>query len=89
MYGQVYEGETVEGKVVDNTFPTLEQVNKNALKKLNDLIEDASSEERPGLIESLAKYNASIRNNDVFTKETEEERRAKEKSNIVEGLLKR
>lgn len=89
MYDHVYEGETVEGKVVDNTFPTLEQVNKNALKKLNDLIEAASSEEIPGLIESLAKYNASIRNNDVFTKETEEERKAKEKSNIVEGLLKK
>ncbi len=89
MYDHVYEGETVEGKVVDNTFPTLEQVNKNALKKLNELIENASSEDIPGLIESLAKYNASIRNNDVFTKETEEERKAKEKSNIVEGLLKK
>ena len=85
----MYEGEVVDGKVVDNTFPTLEQVNKNALKKLNDLIEEASSEDIPGLIESLAKYNASIRNNDVFTKETEEERRAKEKSNIVEGILKK
>lgn len=89
MYDNVYEGETVEGEVVDNTFPTLEQVNKNALKKLNDLIEAASSDEIPGLIESLAKYNASIRNNDVFTKETEEEKRAKEKTNIVEGLLKK
>ena len=89
MYDHVYEGETVDGEVVDNTFPTLEQVNKNALKKLNELIENASSEDIPGLIESLAKYNASIRNNDVFTKETEEERKAREKSNIVEGLLKK
>ncbi len=85
----MYEGEVVGAEKVNNTFPTLEQVNKNALKKLNDLIEAASSDEIPGLIESLAKYNASIRNNDVFTKETEEERKAKEKSNIVEGLLKK
>lgn len=85
----MYEGEVVDGEVVDNTFPTLEQVNKNALKKLNELIENASSEDIPGLIESLAKYNASIRNNDVFTKETEEEKRAKEKTNIVEGILKK
>lgn len=85
----MYEGEVVGAEKVNNTFPTLEQVNKNALKKLNDLIEAASSDEIPGLIESLAKYNASIRNNDVFTKETEEERKAKEKSTIVEGLLKK
>ena len=85
----MYEGEVVGGEVVDNTFPTLEQVNKNALKKLNELIENASSEDIPGLIESLAKYNASIRNNDVFTKETEEEKRTKEKTNIVEGILKK
>lgn len=85
----MYEGEVVGAEVVDNTFPTLEQVNKNALKKLNELIENASSEDIPGLIESLAKYNASIRNNDVFTKETEEEKRAKEKTNIVEGILKK
>lgn len=85
----MYEGEVVGAEKVDNTFPTLEQVNNNALKRLNDLILEADSEAIPPLIEALAKYNASIRNNTVFTKETEEERKAKEKSNIVEGLLKK
>lgn len=85
----MYEGEIVGGEVADNAFPSLEQVNKNALKKLNDLILESSPSDAPALIEALAKYNASVRNNTVFTKETEEERKAKEKSNIVEGLLKK
>ena len=85
----MYEGEVVGGEVVDDTFPTLEQVNKNALKKLNDLILESSPSDAPALIEALAKYNASVRNNTVFSKETDEEKRAREKSNIVEGLLKK
>lgn len=85
----MYEGEIIDGKVVDDTFPTLEQVNKNALKKLNDLILESSPSDAPALIEALAKYNASVRNNTVFTKESDEEKRAREKSNIVEGLLKK
>ena len=85
----MYEGDVIDGKVADNAFPTLEQVNKNALKKLNDLILESSPSDAPALIEALAKYNASVRNNTVFTKETEEEKKAKEKTNIVEGLLKK
>ena len=85
----MYEGEVVGGEVADNTFPTLEQVNKNALKKLNDLILESSPSDAPALIEALAKYNASVRNNTVFSKETDEERKAREKSSIVEGLLKK
>lgn len=85
----MYEGEVVGAEKVDNTFPTLEQVNNNALKKLNDLILQADGADIPPLIEALAKYNASIRNNTVFTKETEEEKKAKEKTSIVEGILKK
>lgn len=85
----MYEGEVVGAEKVDNTFPTLEQVNNNALKKLNDLILQADGADIPPLIEALAKYNASIRNNTVFSKETDEERKAKEKTSIVEGLLKK
>lgn len=85
----MYEGEIVGGEAADNAFPSLEQVNKNALKKLNDLILESSPSDAPALIEALAKYNASVRNNTVFTKETDEERKAREKSSIVEGLLKK
>ena len=85
----MYEGEVIGGEAADNAFPSLEQVNKNALKKLNDLILESSPSDAPALIEALAKYNASVRNNTVFTKETDEERKAREKTNIVEGLLKK
>lgn len=85
----MYEGEIVNGEAADNAFPTLEQVNKNALKKLNDLILESSPSDAPALIEALAKYNASVRNNTVFTKETDEEKRAREKSSIVEGILRK
>ena len=85
----MYEGEIVGGEAADNAFPTLEQVNKNALKKLNDLILESNPSDAPALIEALAKYNASVRNNTVFTKETGEEKAAKERSSIVEGILKR
>ena len=85
----MYEGEIIGGEAADNAFPSLEQVNKNALKKLNDLILESSPSDAPALIEALAKYNASVRNNTVFTKETDEERKAREKSSIVEGLLKK
>ena len=83
------EGEVVERETADNNFPSLEQVNNNALKKLNDLILASSPSDAPALIEALAKYNTSIRNNTVFSpKETEEEKQSREKTALVEGLLK-
>lgn len=83
------EGEVVGEGTMDNAFPSLEQVNKNALKKLNDLILESSPSDAPALIEALAKYNSSVRNNTVFApKETEGEKQAREKSALVEGLLK-
>lgn len=86
----MYEGEVVEGKVVDDTFPTLEQVNKNAFKRLNELILKADEETLPGLLESLAKLNTSIRNNEyAVSVESEEEKMAKEKSALVGDLLKK
>lgn len=84
----VVEGEVVGGEQADNAFPSLEQVNKNALKKLNDLILQSEPETAPALIEALAKYNSSIRNNAVFaSKESEAEKAAREKTNLVEDLL--
>lgn len=86
----MYEGEVIEGKVVDDTFPTLEQVNKNAFKRLNELILKADEETLPGLLESLAKLNTSIRNNEyAVSTESEEEKMAKEKSALVGDLLKK
>lgn len=86
----MYEGEIVSGETVDNSFPSLEQVNKNAFKRLNELILKADEETLPGLLESLAKLNASIRNNQyAVSVESDEEKTAKEKSAFVGELLKK
>lgn len=84
------EGEVVGREVADNTFPTLEQVNKNAFKRLNELILKADEETLPGLLESLAKLNTSIRNNEyAVSVESEEDKLAKEKTALVGDLLKK
>lgn len=86
----VEEGEIVGEEQFGNTFPSIEQVNKNALKRLNDLILRATADEIPSLIESLSKYNSSIRNNSIFEKkESEEEVQAKARANLVGELLKK
>lgn len=86
----MYEGELVGKNQADDTFPSLEQVNKNAFKRLNELILKADEETLPALLESLAKLNASIRNNEyAVSTETEEEKTAKEKAALVGELLKK
>ena len=57
--------------------PTLESVNRHALEKLDDLILSISAEDNPELlkaiVESLAKLNTSLRNNDIFAPAQTEE----------------
>ena len=77
-------GEVLGQRESNDTFPTLEQVNSNALRRLNNLL---LKTEEPELIlaltKSLATLNASLRNNDIFApQESEEERREKEKAKI-------
>lgn len=84
----MYEGEVVGGKV------TLRQLNEKAVQKLYELIESLEAKSEPDLIracvESLAKLNASTKGSDIFEKEeSAEERAIKDKTNIVEGLLKK
>lgn len=48
---------------------TLEEVNQNLLVRLNNLINDAeTADEMLKLTESIAKLNASYRNNDQFVR---------------------
>lgn len=85
---EAIEGEIVGRQQVDNAFPSVEEVNKNALKRLNELITNATAEEIPGLIDSLSKYNTSIRNNTIFEREeSEEEKQIKHKANLAGELL--
>lgn len=87
---EALEGEVIGEEKAKNSFPTLDQVNKNAFKKLNELILKADEETLPVLLESLAKLNASIRNNQyAVSTESEEEKLAREKSALVGDLLKK
>lgn len=59
---------------------SLEEVNQNLLERLNALIDEAdTAEEMLKLTESIAKLNASFRNNDQFMRpETADERAERE-----------
>ena len=83
----MYEGELVGGK------KNIRDLNDKAVERLYELLDSLDSKSEPDLIraciESLAKLNQSVKGNDVLTTENDEERKAREKTNIVEGLLKK
>ena len=70
---------------------TIEDVNTNLLNKLNDLINSANSRD-PEMIraitESVAKLNASLKGNNIFTpKETEEQRKEREANEAIHAAM--
>lgn len=84
------EAEVVDVKV-DN--PSIEDVNMHLLAKLDDLIDACDAKTNPELVkvltESVAKLNASLKGNDIFTpKETEAEKKEREATEAVESILK-
>lgn len=83
----MYEGELVGGK------KNIRDLNDKAIEKLYELLDSLDGKSEPDMvracIESLAKLNQSVKGNDVLTTESDEERKAREKTNIVEGLLKK
>lgn len=57
----------MSNNVIDNDNPSLETVNQNLLRKLNEAIEAVGAEEIGKLLEvteAVAKLNASSKNND-------------------------
>ena len=84
------EGEVIEAKVKN---PSIEDVNRHLLAKLDDLIEACDAKTDPELVkvltESVAKLNSSLKGNDIFTpQETEEERKEREKREVLQDILK-
>lgn len=83
----MYEGELVGGK------KNIRDLNDKAVEKLYELLDSLDSSSEPDMVracvESLAKLNQSVKGNDALVTETDEERKAREKSNIVEGLLRK
>lgn len=67
---------------------TLEEVNENLLKRLNELIESASADEILDITDSVAKLNASRKSNDQFARpETAEERTEREQREMFGAVL--
>lgn len=67
---------------------TLEEVNENLLKRLNDLIEGAEPDQILDITEAVAKLNSSRKNSDQFNRpETPEERTEREQREMFGSVL--
>lgn len=79
------EAEVIEAKVKKHS--TIEDVNVHLLDKLDELIDDINPKDADmvrALTESVAKLNASLKGNNIFTpQETDEERREREATEIM------
>ncbi len=79
------EAEVVEVKVKKHA--SIEDVNVHLLDKLDELIENIKPKDADmvrAITESVAKLNASLKGNNIFTpQETDEERREREATEIM------
>lgn len=84
------DGEVIEAKVRGHA--TIEDVNVHLLDKLDELIDDINPKDADmvrALTESVAKLNASLKGNNIFSpQETEEERREREAQEAILGAMK-
>lgn len=84
------DGEVIE--VQTKKHASIEDVNIHLLDKLDDLIKEIDgkdSEMIRAVTESIAKLNASLKGNNIFTpQETEEERKEREKREVLQDILK-
>lgn len=82
----------MEGEVLGvRKDATIEEVNTNLLNKLNELINSANSRDPEmvrAITESVAKLNASLKGNNIFTpKETEEQRKEREANEAIHAAM--
>lgn len=83
----------VEAEVVDpQKHATIEDVNTHLLDKLDELINDIKPKDADmvrAITESVAKLNASLKGNNIFTpQETEEEKREKVATEALVAAMK-
>lgn len=73
-------------KVVNGV--TLDELNDNLIARLNELVENAGTEDILPLTEAIAKLNASRRNSDQFAKpQTEEEKLEAERAAVLGEVI--
>ena len=82
----------MEGEVLSiRKDATIEEVNTNLLNKLNELIDSVNSKDPEmvrAITESVAKLNASLKGNNIFTpKETEEQRKEREANEAIHAAM--
>lgn len=79
------EAEVIEAKIEKHA--SIEDVNVHLLDKLDELIDDINPKDADmvrAITESVAKLNASLKGNNIFTpQETDEERREREATEIM------
>lgn len=69
-------------------YPTVEEVDDHLLKRFDELVQVANSEDMSKLLDSWSKYVSARRNNDAFGKtETAEEKTARETAEILEAEI--
>lgn len=82
----------MEGEVLGvRKDATIEEVNTNLLNKLNELIDSVNSKDPEmvrAITESVAKLNASLKGNNIFTpKETDEQRKEREANEAIHAAM--
>lgn len=84
------EAEVVEVKTKEHS--SIEDVNVHLLDKLDELIDDINPKDADmirAITESVAKLNASLKGNNIFTpQETTEERKTREAQEAILGAMK-
>lgn len=83
------DAEVIEVKTKKHS--SIEDVNVHLLDKLDELIDAVDGKDSDmvrAITESVAKLNASLKGNNIFTpQETEEERIEREQKEVLEGVL--
>lgn len=83
------EAEVIEAKVREHA--TIEDVNVHLLDKLDELIDDINPKDADmvrALTESVAKLNASLKGNNIFTpQETEAEKKEREAAEALADAM--
>lgn len=83
------EAEVVEAKIKEHA--SIEDVNIHLLDKLDELIDDINPKDADmirAITESVAKLNASLKGNNIFTpQETDEERLEREANSALRDAL--
>ena len=82
----------MEGEVLGvRKDATIEEVNTNLLNKLNELIDSVNGRDPEmvrAITESVAKLNASLKGNNIYTpKETEEQRKESEANEAIHAAM--